>query len=46
MVLHRDFGRDVRSTERGSGVPQVTQLSAVGRARESLRNVRINYMSV
>lgn len=28
MVFHRDFGRDVRSAERGSGVLQVT--TAVG----------------
>lgn len=46
MVVHGDFGRDVRSAERGSGVLQVTQLSAVGRAGESLRNLRMNYMSV
>lgn len=46
MVVHRDFGRDVRRIERGSGVLQVTQLSVVGRAGESLRSVRINYMRV
>lgn len=42
MVALRALGRDVRCTERGSGVLPVTQLSVVGRAGESLRNVRIN----
>lgn len=32
MVVRWDFGRDVRSTERGSSVLQATQLSVVGRA--------------